>query len=50
MSSVIRKLTVEEIVLIAGSGPTEPDSTFVPPSWPPVFQPTPTTPAFYLPD
>ena len=50
MSSPIRILTVEEIVLIAGGGSTEPDSTFVIPSWPPVFQPTPTTLAYYLPD
>jgi hypothetical protein len=50
MSSVIRKLTFEEIVLIAGGGSTEPDSTFVPLSWPPALQPIPTAPVFYTPD
>lgn len=50
MSTTLRKLITEEIILIAGGGSTEPDSTFVIPSWPPTFQPTPNVPVFYLPD
>jgi hypothetical protein len=50
MNILLRTLTTEEALLIAGGGPTEPDSTFVIPSWPPVFQPTPNVPGFYVPD
>lgn len=43
MDTLLRNLTSEETAMIAGCGPTEPDSTFVFPSWPPVLQPTPTS-------